>query len=271
VKRATISLRRKDGMSRALTAVLLLLCAIGAFAADAPPKSVSVLIPVVGSVVGANNVRWKTDVDLYNDGRSEANVMLSLPTAPEQPFIFVTVAPSSRQHFSDIVAQTFGMDSTLSPLRITTVDSTRSVRVLASVYGVHDDEVSRPEPIGISYGATYFPLRTLNGLSFSDTFRTNVGMANLGDHEASFTLALQRVPGRNVAVTRYAVPPNTLVHTSVQSLFPMITKGDDFMVVVETSSPDTYVYASVIDNDTNETHFIQPAFVAPQALEALNQ
>jgi hypothetical protein len=123
----------------------------------------------------------------------------------------------------------------------------------------------------VTYGATYFPLRTLNGLSFSDAFRTNVGLANLGDHEASFTLALQRVPGRNVAVTRFAVSANSLLHTSVQSLFPMITKGDDFIVLVETSSPDTYVYAAVVDNETNRTHFIQPAISAPQPQEAAKQ
>ena len=144
------------------------------------------------------------------------------------------------------------------------------MRVLANVYGVHDADVSRPEPIAL-YGTTNFPLRALNGLSFSDAFRTNVGLANLGDHEALFTLALQRVPGRNLAVTRYKVSPNTLIHTSVQSLFPMITKGDDFTVLVETSAPDTYIYASVVDNETNTTHFIQPAISAPTAQTALNQ
>ena len=99
------------------------------------------------------------------------------------------------------------MSETLSPLKITTIDSTRSVRVLANVYGVHDADVTRPEPIAVTYGASYGPLRSLNGLSFSDTFRTNIGLANLGEHEALFTLALQRVSGRNVAVTRYRVPP----------------------------------------------------------------
>lgn len=257
-------------MARVLTSFLLLAAAARGYAAEAPPKSISVLVPIVGSVVGINNVRWKTDIDLYNDGRTEANVLLSLPTAPDQPFIFVTMPPGSGQHFSDIVAQTFGMSEVLSPLRITTIESGRSVRVLANVYGVHNTEVSRPEPIAITYSSTYFPLRSLNGLSFSDAFRTNVGLANLGEHEAHFTLALQRVPGRNVAVTRYKVSSNALVHTSVQSLFPMITKGEDFTVVVETSSPDTYIYASVIDNETNQTHFIQPAIAAPAAQQSLN-
>lgn len=256
-------------MARVLTAVLLLLAAAGAEAAEAP--NVSVLVPIVGSVVGMNNVRWKTDVDLFNDSRFEANVMLSLPTAPDQPFIFITIAPGGAQHFSDIVASGFGMTEVLSPLKITTIESTRSVRVAATVYGIHDAEITRPEPIAITYSATYFPLRALSGLSFSDSFRTNVGLANLGEHEAVFTLALQRVPGRNVAVTRYRVSPNALVHTSVQSLFPMITKGDDFTVLVETSAPDTYIYASVVDNETNQTHFVQPSISSVQAQEARNE
>jgi len=269
-------------MSRVLTSILLLLASAAPFAAlaapavaaapsDAPPQSVSVLVPIVGSVTGINNVRWKTDIDLYNDGRSEANVMLSLPTAPEQPFIFVSIAPGGGQHFSDIVASTFGMEATLSPLKITTIESSRSVRVLASVYGVHDADVSHPEPIALTNGTAYSPLRALNGLSFSDTFRTNIGLANLGDHEASFTLALQRIPGRSVAITGFKIAPNTLVQTSVQSLFPMITMGDDFAVIVETSAPDTYIYASVVSNDTNEMHFIQPAFSAPTEQQAASQ
>jgi hypothetical protein len=252
-------------MTRVLTTILLLFGAAAAEGADAP--HVSVLVPIVGSVLGMNNVRWKTDVDLFNDSRSEANVMLSLPAAPDQPFIFVTIGPGGAQHFSDIVASTFGMTEVLSPLKITTIDSSRSVRVLANVYGIRDAEITRPEPIAIIYSARYFPLRALSGLSFSDAFRTNIGLANLGDHEAAFTLALQRA-GRNVAVTRYRIPANALVHTSLQSLFPLIAKGDDFTVLVETSAPDTYVYAAVVDNETNQTHFIQPSFGATQAQEA---
>jgi hypothetical protein len=255
-------------MARVLTAVLLLLAAATSKAADAP--NVSVLVPIVGSIIGMNNVRWKTDVDLFNDSRSEANVMLSLPAAPDQPFILVTIAPGSAQHFSDIVSSTFGMSEVLSPLKITTIESARSVRVVANVYGIRDAEITRPEPIAITYSATYFPLRALSGLSFSDSFRTNIGLANLGDHEATFTLALQRMAGRNVAVTRYRIGPNALVHTSVQSLFPMITKGDDFTVLVETSAPDTYIYASVVDNETNQTHFIQPSINTTQSQQARN-
>jgi hypothetical protein len=138
------------------------------------------------------------------------------------------------------------------------------VRVSATVYGVRGADLLSPEPIPVDYASGgYYPQRTLAGLSFSDSFRTNIGLANLGAHEATFTLALQRLAGRNLALTRITIPPNSLTHASIQSLFPMITKGDDFAVLVETGSRDTYVYASVIDNETSEAHFIQPAIGAP--------
>jgi hypothetical protein len=115
------------------------------------------------------------------------------------------------------------------------------------------------------YSDAAYPLRTLNNLSFSDVFRTNIGLVNLGEKEATFTLGLQRLAGRNIAVARLTLGPNSLAHTSIQSLFPLIAKGDDFNVVIEASGPNTYVYASVIENATSEARFIAPSIGADQA------
>ena len=237
---------------------LILAVALRAAAASAQtPDSVTVLVPIVGSVTGANDVRWKTDVELHNDSRQEAFVALRLPTAPNRPAIAFTIPPGGTQNFTDIVSQAFSMEEALSPLTVETLGK-RSVRVVANVYGVRGTQVTRPQPIPISYGEPVFPVRTLNGLSFSDAFRTNIGLVNLGEQEASFTLALQRLADRNIAVTRVALPPNSLWHMSIQSLFPLITKGDDFAVVIETAAPATYAYASVVDNTSNEARFINP-------------
>ena len=69
----------------------------------------------------------------------------------------------------------------------------------------------------------------------------------------------------NISVARLSLPPNSLSHTPIQILFPLITKGDDFSVVVETSSANTYVYGSVIENATSEARFIAPAIGATDA------
>ena len=225
-------------------------------APTADPPSVSVIIPVVGSVNGPGGVRWKTDVELFNDQKTEALVALTLPTAPDQPVIITTIAPGDRVRFTDVVAEAFGLEAALSPLVVQTLGR-RSAVIRATAYAANGAEIVAVEPIAINYGPSYYPQRTLQGLSFSDAFRTNVGLANLGETEAVFVLALQRLSGRNVAVTRLTVPPRTLMHTGISKIFPLITNGDDFAVVVETGRTETYVYASVIENATHQAKFIQ--------------
>jgi hypothetical protein len=222
------------------------------------PTMTSVVVPVVGTVDGMNGYRWKTDVELHNDMPTEATVSLTLPTVPDQPAIITTVPPGESVSFTDVISQAFGIDTALSPLVVQTLGK-RSIGIRAVVYGVRGTEVTTPQPIAIDYGGSFFPQRVLPGLSFSDDYRTNVGVSNLGDHEAPFTVALQRIPGRNLAVAHFALPPDTLWHASIQSMFPLITSGSDFQLVIETSSPTTYVYASVIENQTNVARFVQPS------------
>ncbi len=250
-------------MPRPIAAILALLAAATA-AAQSPPQSVRLIVPVVGSVTGANQVRWKTDVSLTNDTSEALFVALQLPTAPDDPTIAFTLAPGATQTFTDVIGQAFSMQDALSPLVVETLGS-RSVRVQATVYGTRGTDVTPVEPIPAEWADVSFPLRTLSGLSFSDLFRTNIGLVNLSDHTTSFTLALQRVAGRNIAITRVQLPPNSLSHTSIQSLFPLITSGDDFSVVVESGTANTFVYASVIDNNSSEAHFIVPSVGAPDA------
>jgi hypothetical protein len=131
-----------------------------------------------------------------------------------------------------------------------------SVTIEAIAYATRGAEMFPPEPIDFLYGPAYSPQRVLRGLSFSDAFRTNIGLVNTGAEDATFALALQRLPYRNLAVAHIRVPAYGLVHASVQALFPLLTGGDDFSVLVETSSPDTHVYASVIENKTNRARFV---------------
>lgn len=257
-------------MSRILIAFAALVFAAAAHAqtaaqppaADEPPPSVTVMVPVVGRVWGMAGVQWRTDVELINDMPADATVFLSLPTAPDQPFISFDIPPHQMQRFSDVIGQAFGMEGALSPLMVQTVGR-QSVRVVASVYSVQGDTVSQAEPIAVAYRDVFFPLRALYGLSFNDAYRTNIGFANLNDSPVLFTVALQHVEGRNIAVNQLTVPANSLWHTSIQTLFPLITKGDDFTVLIETGAHDTYVYGSVISNTDNHAQFIEPTIAIP--------
>jgi len=263
----------------ALIVAALLFAAIAA--AQAPPPepepqpepTAVVMVPVVGKVYGANSVQWRTDVDLINNLGREVKVALTLPTAPGDAFIAFSLPPGAVQRLPDVVGA-FSMDRALSPLKVTTFGSRTPIRVSATVYAIKLDDPNAPvttEPIAVLYGDPFFPRRMLYGLSFSDDFRTNIGLANLGDAPALFTVALQRVSGRNIAVTQITVPPGTLWHTSIQALFPLITKGDDFAIIIETGYHETYVYASVIENATNAARFIEPSIAAMVGNESPSQ
>ena len=84
-------------------------------------------------------------------------------------------------------------------------------------------------------------------------------------------LGLQRIAGRTIAVARLTLPPNSLRHEAIQHLFPLITKGDDFSIVVETSSRDVHTYASVLQNTTNAAKFVPPATTSSMAFQRRTQ
>jgi hypothetical protein len=211
----------------------------------------TVIVPVVGTVFGPTMIQWKTDVEIANTTAFPAEVALELPVVQKE--LLFDLGPGERQIFPDIVSQTFGLENALSPLRVT---SNRSLSVRANAYAVRGADVSPMEPLAVYYRDAFYPTRVLDGLAFSDAFRTNIGLVNLGDRDAEFVLALQRIPGRDLAVSLVTVGAGSMMHASIQSLFPLIVAGNGFSLVVETARRDTYVYGSVIESETNAARFI---------------
>ena len=242
-----------------LRALPVALCGLLVVATASAQDVATAVVPVVGNVFGATMVHWKTDVEITNDTGLPADVALELPCAPEQPILLLTLAPGQSQRFTDITAQAFGIQHVLSPLRVTT-SGRRSVSVRATAYAIRDDGsfLSPLQPLGVYVGPSFHPTRILDGLAFSEEYRTTIGLVNFGERDADFLLALQRIPGRTLAVTRLRVSPNGIIHTSIQSLFPLITDGSGFSVVVETLAPETHVYASVIESAEHAARFVAP-------------
>lgn len=237
--------------------VLCILLAAGPLAAQDAGDIATVIVPVVGSVLGENHVTWKTDLELINDSAVEVIVALE-PIGFEDRMIVESIEPGGVRRYPDLVGAAFGLDGTLVPLAVRT-SGRRSVLVRAAAYGMRGSESFPPLPIPVTYTYAFAPSRVLSGLAFSNDYRTNIGLVNLGSRPAELVLGLQRIAGRTLAVQRLTIEPNTLRHVAIQALFPLITKGNDFSIVVETSARDTHIYASVVENATNVARFIQPA------------
>jgi hypothetical protein len=220
--------------------------------------TVSVIVPVVASTIGPLDTHWKTDVILQNDLKTEMTVTLSLPTVPDQPIILLTLPAGRTQRFTDVVGEAFALDNVISPLVVQTLGR-HSVRVAASAYAVQGGTITRPQPIPLTDPSSFYPLRTLQSLAHSPTRRTNLGLINLGEREAVFTLALKSAAGDTVGAVRSVLPPNTMWHIALQLLFPSMKEGEGYAILAETGARDTYVYASVVDNTTNQAEFIAPS------------
>jgi hypothetical protein len=228
-----------------------------------PPVSSQIIVPVVGSVEGPGLVHWQTDFAVHNDLRSPVDVALTLPTVGDQYLLAFTLQPGQTVRYPDLMGEVFNLAGVLAPLSIT-MSSPRPLPVQTTVWGLKADHPPTAQFIPPIYTMPALPLRVLSGLSFSDQFRTNVGLGNVGAKAALFVLALRRVEGRDVAVRSFMIPPNTLWQIPIHVLFPVITDGNNFTIVAEASGPDTYVYASVIDNATNEARFVQPGVGVPR-------
>jgi hypothetical protein len=237
----------------AVFAFLILLLAAGASAQEIPVSTI--VVPVVGTTYGASSAHWRTDVELANETGLPVDVAVELVAFPEAPVFLTTLGPGQVQRFTDIVRQAFGLEGGLSPMLVTT-GGRRSVTVRASAYAVLPNEISTLQRIEVYGRETWFPIRVLDNLAFSEDLRTNIGLVNLSDKDAEFLLALQRMPGRNVAITHIRVGAGSLLHVSIQQLFPLITNGSGFSVVIETPARQTHVYASVIRNADNDARFI---------------
>ena len=225
---------------------------------QASEGTATALVPVVSNLGGWGGIRWKADVTIVNDTGGSVDLAVELPAAPESPAIFLSLEPGQAQRFGDVIGEAFGLEGVLSPMRITT-GGRRSVSVLTSIYAVlPSGGISELQPIPTEYASGFFPTRVLDDLAFSDEERTNIGLVNLSEGPADFLLAVQRIRGRTIAQTRIRVPPLTVYHGAIQEYFPLISRGNGFAVVVETSAASTLVYASVIENDDHAARFVAP-------------
>jgi hypothetical protein len=225
-------------------------------AQDAPVIS-TIVVPAVANIRGFNGVQWRTDVGIRNDQANDMEIVLTLAAAPDEPFFMTTLGAGRSLDLVDIVRQTFGMNEMISPLVVQTLGP-RSPTVGATIYALRDGSLSSPELVPVVYGRSRASLQSLDDLKVNDSFRTNIGIANLSDSTAEFSLSLQRLEGRSLAIRSMSLPPGSIIQAPIQAIFPVITEGDNFRVLVESSVDDTYCYASVIDNGDHHAVFVQP-------------
>lgn len=220
----------------------------------------TIVLPAVANIRGLNGVEWRTDVVIRNEHAVDLEIILTLATAPQEPFFMTALAAGQSMNLVDVVRQTFGLSEMISPLVIQTLGP-RSPTVGVSIYAVGEGGLSNPEFVPVVYGRMPASLQSLDSLSVNEAYRTNIGIVNLSESPVEFSLSLQRVEGRSLAVRAMSLPPRSIIQAPIQAIFPVITEGDNFRVLIESSADSTYCYASVIDNVDHHAVFVRPLMV----------
>lgn len=222
---------------------------------ESPLVTTLAVVPVVAEVVGVGNVLWRSEVFLRNSGFEDLEVVLSMPGTPGEPFFFTTVSAGESLALNALISEVFGVGQAIAPLLVQTIGP-RPVTVISTIRGFKSDGFTRPQVIPVLYGSRLGTSGLLPGLAINEQQRTNVGLVNYGPAPATFSVGIQVLPGRNVDATLVYVPPFSVTQRALQELFPIITEGENLVVIAESYSADTFVYASVIDNATNEPRLV---------------
>lgn len=215
------------------------------------------VVPVVGQTMGVGGVEWRSHLAMTNPNRGEITVGLTLMGGNE-PFYFTTLAPGQTVVLGELVGSVLGSPGVISILEVMSMGA-GPVSVGVEVFGYKDGELVAQQPVPVYASSLPFVSERLSGLVVNEHFRTNLGIANGGDAEATVSLSLQRIDGRTIASVIVPVGPRSLLHSPLRTFFPLLTESTDLTVIADVSHPEVIVYASVVSNTTHAAKFVAPA------------
>ena len=214
----------------------------------------SYTIPGVGDFdIGI--AHWKSDVRIFNSGSSAASVTLAYLSQS----VTKTVAANSVLAIDDLIASTFpGQQQTAGSLKITTssasalVTSARTYTQTSSgTYGQFIPGVTNADAVGVGQPA----LQVLQ-LESSDSFRTNIGLAETSGSAATAHVSLI-VPDSKVAIsTDIPLAPNQFYQFPLSAFGAGTVYNGRVTVSVIGGTGRVTAYGSVIDQTTQDPTFV---------------
>ena len=223
-----------------------------------------VTLPAAASLHGAPPTFFHSDVSVFNPSATQTATVTAryrcFTGACGNAVQTFTVPPRQLRVFDDIVGTLFGAAETGGA-----VEFSGNVLVDSRLY-----TPSRPAPTvgmyvpGLSAAEAYAEA-VVTSLSFSANlstgFRTNVGVYNGNDVAQTVTFTLFNPQGVQIGQTAQLVPARTpLQINNIASFVGITTDVPSFYVVVRgNGTSKNYVYAAVLDNQSQDLIFVKGA------------
>lgn len=229
----------------------------------AAQQTTRTLVSAAAQTSGVGGSSWRTELTLFNAGTDTLPVTLiyipSYGNAVQSRVI--SIYGKQTITYSNALGDLYGIGNGAGAIAIEAAASagTPQLHVTSRTFtdGVTGTYGQAVPTVGSSdfSGNLY-----LTGMTSNGNFRTNVGLVNRGGTNAGVTLTLLDANGSQVASSNVTVPANNFQQTAISALFPLLGSRtfDSLSMHVTSDSPDAIsVYASVIDNKTQDPVYIQ--------------
>jgi PKD repeat protein len=227
-------------------------------AAPPPPRYVYV-VPAVTHAPGLLGTTWRSDVAAVNLGGAAASLTFTfVPASGDTLTRPATLSSSGIREFADVLSSLFGFAASASSSGALQVASDQPLLIAsrtfnlgtAGTYGGYIPAVAASSG-GVVQGQTGY----LPQLRKGPSYRTNVGVTNLGAATANVAIRLRGAGGSPVgSETLLTVPAGGFLQAT--DIFATSGAGDQEIayatVEVRTPGGRFWAYASVIDNATGD-------------------
>jgi PKD repeat protein len=215
-------------------------------------------VPAIASVSGAGGAHFQSELSIANgEGRLTSVTVTFLEhdrNNTSAPATTLVLAPFETLHSDDALNELFGKSETYGALKI---ESDRSPGVtvfqrISTAAALTEGTVG--QQVDAVSAEDFTPNGTILGLRQDAAFRSNLGMVNPGDGNASVTLTLIRSPAIPLATATVVVPPRGYVQRNLASLFPSaaIPAGETLSIAIDGEGNPVFAFGSVIDNTTQD-------------------
>jgi PKD repeat protein len=220
------------------------------------------VISATAQTTGVGGATWRTELNLFNAGAEATSVrLIYIPGAGgtlQTRDVFLS--PRQAVTYANALLDVFALSSGAGALAIEATSATTSpdLRVSSRTFtggsdGTYGQAVPEVAPEQLE-SRLY-----LTGLASNASFRTNVGLVNHTDSAAMTTLTLLDGVGVTIGTASINVPANNFQQSALRALFPQLVDRSDAlsMRIVSERANAVSVYASVVDNRTQDPVYIQ--------------
>ena len=243
------------------------------YASPAQSSATPLVVSAAAHLRGANNTNWRTDLELYNSGDTQARFQIDLlkrgrdNSSPENQIFLL--GPRQSVRYEDVLDTVFSYSGAAS-IRITPIEG--EIAATSRTYNLLDTGTTgqfAPATSGanaIAQGDEARLIQLSQSTEPRSGYRTNIGFTSLSSRPSTIDVDLYNASGDFLG--RVSVELEPYEHMQVDKIFNRVTSeaiDNGYAVISSTSEGALFMaYGSVTDNRSGDPIYI-PAQVAAES------